>query len=236
MITVTTANVCGNPIRAKAVVRARMTAALSRTGVVFAQEVAASNRFRVGGGDYSTLWHRIAAAHHKVTEGGPREVPISLPARHWQLLTQDTVKVHDGLARVSPARYLTSVVARREVTGEVVGFVNAHTVSKPRPGVNHAAWRMARWDEYQAAMVTTVAELIGTCDAVVFGGDLNRVHVPPIHPDQSRLIASGLDHLWIVTRPGWSARVMRTRVQPRTLLMDHPILTATFALVRPSSG
>jgi hypothetical protein len=82
-ITITTANICGNPLRPKLAVRRRMRRALSRPGVVFGQEVAQSNHWRRG--NYSAMWHAVASVHGKATLGGPHEVPISIPA-DWELL------------------------------------------------------------------------------------------------------------------------------------------------------
>lgn len=230
MITITSANICGNPIRPKPAVTARMVRALSGPGVVFGQEVAASNRFRVGVGDYSTTWHHLADGLGKATYGGPHEVPISLAGSRWEVLTHDTRCVHPGLARVSPARYLTTVTARKRSSGLVVGFVNCHPVSKPRAGVDHAAWRIEHWDLYHRALVEAVAELADQHLSVVFGGDMNKPTVPQVHPDQVRLVSSGLDHLWCVPAPGRRVQLHRTHVIPRTILMDHPIIAATFTL------
>lgn len=230
MITVTTANICGNPIRPKPTVAGRMRLALDHRGVTFGQEVAAANRFRIGSGDYSTTWHGLAAAVGKDTFGGPHEVPVSLPGHTWEVLTHETTEVHPGLARVSPARYLTTVTARKSRGGLVVGFVNCHPVSKPRPGVDHAAWRIAHWAAYFDALAATVAELVDQGLSVVFGGDMNKVTVPAVHPRQTRLVSAGLDHLWCVPAAGRRVQVRRTQVIPRTILMDHPILRATFTL------
>lgn len=232
MIIVTTANICGNPIRARWAVRRRMRRALAAGGVTFGQEVAASNRFRVGRGNYSTAWHRLAQAAGMDTYGDGVEVPISLPRTTWEVLTHEVTQVHPGLAHVSPARYLNAVVARQIGSGLRVGFVNCHPVSKPRPGVDHAGWRMAHWSAYHAALAAAVTELAGQTDLVVFGGDLNKRAVPRINAAQVTLVARGLDHLWAVCSPGVMLAVSSRTVVGRTVLMDHPILTVGLTVTR----
>lgn len=224
-LTVTTANITGNPLRARRAVRRRMLRALSRAGATFGQEVAGSNRWQRG--NYSALWHRLAGDRHKVTVGGVREVPVSFPEA-WHLAGSLVVKVHDGRARVSPARYI--VEARVIVDGIRVALINVHPVSKPRRGVPASSWRIARWAQYHARLVELVAQAVDDGYTVLVGGDLNRRVVPPIHAAQRTLIASGLDHLWIVPAAGVSLAGVHTHKVGRTLLMDHAILSATVEL------
>lgn len=228
-ITVTTANICGNPMRPKWAVRKRMRRALAQSGAVFGQEIARSNRWRRG--NYNRAWRAVAAVFGKVTLGGRREVPISVP-KGWEILAHRVIAVHGGKARVSPARYIT--VVRCRVSGFVVSFVNCHPVSKPRPGVPYSRWRMNRWDAYHARLRRVVAKELEHADAVVAGGDMNkhRASIPTIHPEQRVLISAGLDHLWGIPAPGIQVAVTHRRRIGRTLLMDHPILSATFVITR----
>lgn len=226
-LTVTTANICGNPLRPKWAVRRRMRRALAQPGVVFGQEVAASNRWRVG--NYSAMWHRVATVHGKVTFGGPHEVPISVPTG-WAIIGSESIKVHDGRRRVSPARYIT--VVRAQVDGHRVAFVNCHTVSKPRRGVPASAWRIQQWDAYLTRLEGVVAGLTGDGYTVVFGGDMNKRDVPRVDTSQLVLFESGLDHLWAAPAEGAAITGVRRRAIGRTALMDHPILSATFTVGR----
>lgn len=224
-ITITTANICGLPLRPKWAVRKRMRRALLQPGAVFGQEVAKTNRW--ASNDYSTMWHRVAARLGKVTAGGPHEVPISTP-KDWTIDGSEVVLAHAGRKYVSPNRYIT--VVRAQVDGQRVAFANCHTVSKPRQGVPASAWRIAQWDTYVGRLGQIVSDLHAQGYTVIYGGDMNKAKVPVVHPEQTTLIGSGLDHLWCVAAQGVSVQVTKRTAIGRTVLMDHPILTATITL------
>lgn len=233
-LTISTANVMGNPLRAKpAVVRRILRAAKAAGphGVCFGQELAGSNHFRVGGhGDYAHAWRRLMRARGKATFGSPHEVPISVP-QDWRVVEHRVIRVHGGKKRVSPARFINLVVVEL-APGVRVAFCCCHTVSKPRRGVPSARWRMNRFDEYLGRLGGLVRDLHARGYTVVYGGDMNHraKGLPKIHPDQRVLIQSGLDHLWYV--PAKDHKVTRTAHHKirRTALMDHPILSATIRI------
>jgi hypothetical protein len=202
-----------------------MRRALKQSGAVFGQEIARSNRWRRG--NYSAMWQRVASVFDKRTVGDPHEIPVSLPEA-WAFLGYEVVKVHDGLRKVSPARYIT--VARALVGGRMIAFVNCHPVSKPRRHVSASAWRIARWNEYHDRLSAIVADLHDRDYTVIFGGDMNKRDVPRVHPAQGVAISSGLDHLWYVPAQGVSVTVTHRSKVGRTVLMDHPILTANLDL------
>lgn len=224
-VAVTTANICGNPLRAKRFVRRRMDRALEIVGVTFGQEIARSNAWRTN--DYSTMWRRRADRVGKYTYGGPREVPISVP-KSSNLLGHETIKVHDGKRHVSPARYINTV--RLYLGGHWVAFVNCHPVSKPRKGVPYSRWRINHWNLYHERLEAEVKGLVDDGYTVVFGGDMNKRSVPSVHPRQRTLISSGLDHLWVVPAVDKKVSAVHTSKIGRTVLMDHPILHAGFTL------
>jgi hypothetical protein len=231
LLTPVTSNVCGNPLRAKAAVRRRIRRAAQVPGankVNFGQEIAGSNRFRIPphSGSYADLWREVMAHHGRVTFGYPHEVPVSVP-EHWRVTHHETRKLHGGRRKVSPARYATVVCA--EVDGFKVAFICCHTVSKPRPGVRQARWRMDRFAEYLHQLSGIVAHWHQQGHTVIFGGDMNHraKGLPAIHPDQRVLIQSGLDHLWVVEAKGHKVTRIRAKKIHRTALMDHPILYAT---------
>lgn len=219
-ITVTTANICSNPVRKLSVVRERIHQAAARPGIVFGQEITTPG--------YPKAWRQIMRGTGRRTYRSGVEVPISLPAKRWTALGTERHRVHGGLEHISPARFFTVVRARRS-TGEPVAFVNCHPVSKPGRSTR-AGWRQARWDEYHAAVSRRVAVLHMAGYTVVVGGDLNHGDPPPFHPAQRNLINRGLDHLYVVPAEGMRVIVRRRRVIKRTRLMDHPILTAAFDL------
>lgn len=224
-IAVTTANICGNPLRPKRAVRRRMRRALLIAGATFGQEVARSNRWKRS--NYSAMWHAVAASIGKATAGGPHEVPISSP-KGFEVTGSSVVLVHKGRRTISPARYIT--VVRGTWGGHRVALVNCHPVSKPRRGVPFWRWRINHWNLYHEKLVVIVGHAASQGYTVVFGGDMNKRNVPVVHPRQRALVESGLDHLWVVPEDGHHVANVRTRKIRRTVLMDHPILHASFDL------
>lgn len=229
-ITITTANICGNPIRPKAIVRKRMNRALSNPGVTFGQECAAYNKFRIPPrGNYSRAWHRLAERHNKITEGGGHEVPISLDAT-FKIVNAESRFIHAGKKFVSPNRFAT--IVKTTIGGQKVAFVNCHTVSQPRLSVFFGKWRIANWNLYLNKLEQIISELHTEGFTTVFGGDMNAPldAIPVVNPKEHLLISRGLDHLWVVPAEGVTCAIASKSVVPRTVLMDHPILTASFVL------
>lgn len=222
---VTTANICGNPIRAKRAVKRRMRQALHFPGATFGQEVAGSNHFRVPPrGDYSTAWHHLAVKQHKVTYGGRHEVPISVPD-NWLVIDHEVIRVHGGLRMVSPDRFINVVTVMPTRESIPISLIDCHPVSKPREGVYKSKWRIAKWDIYHEVLASIVAHLHNQGRLVVVGGDMNKITVPSIHPAQQQVIHSGLDHLWAIPADGQKVTVLGHKTVNRTVLMDHPILS-----------
>lgn len=219
-ITVTTANICSNPVRKLSVVRERIHQAAARPGIVFGQEITTPG--------YPKAWRQIMRGTGRRTYRSGVEVPISLPAKRWTALGTERHRVHGGLEHISPARFFTVVRARRS-TGELVAFINCHPVSRPGRSTR-AAWRQARWDQYHAAVSRRVEALRDIGYTVVVGGDLNHKNPPPFHSAQRNLINRGLDHLYVVPASDMRVVVRRRHVLKRTRLMDHPILTVAFDL------
>lgn len=225
LLTVTTANICGLPLRPLPAVRARVEQAAAFGGVVFGQELALENP------GYRETWRDVMSRERRHTYGRTEDV-IAVPV---ELLDVEhaTIHVHDGLANVSPARFITQVTGTLP-TGERVAFLNCHPVSKPRWGVTHARWRIAHHQLYLARLAQHVRYLHLEHRTVVYGGDMNatarKLGGWRVHAGQVQLVGRGLDHLWVLPAAGYDVAVHSRDVVRRTRLMDHPILSATLEL------
>lgn len=224
-IAVTTANICCNPRRPQPFVRRRIRRASRIPGVTFGQEIELPR--------YTRAWRRQAKKAGKRAFALGHEVPISVP-RAWLVTESSTTRVHGGLEHVSPHRIFSEVIV--ELGGLRVSLINCHPVSKPRPGVDHAQWRMDRWEEYRQALRERVALRHAQGLTVIVGGDMNKTSPERIHRAQVRLARAGLDHLWVVPAADVTAKVRPQRSIPRTRLMDHPILIGTVVLTRKATA
>jgi hypothetical protein len=218
-ISAVAANICCLPIRPQAAVRQRVIQALDLGVAVFFAEIEIPR--------YSRAVRVQSAKRARRVFGLGHEVPISVPSSYL-VTSAEVVRVHGGLARVSPSRVMTIVKA--DVQGEKVAFIACHPVSKPRLGVSHARWRISRWNTYKAALRRQIAILHVAGYTVVFGGDMNKTRPGVFHASQVQLAKSGLDHVWVVPGPGKTVTVRRPRVVKRTRLMDHPLVVGTFDL------
>lgn len=231
-VRVTTANICGLPVRPLDAVRARIAQAVEHGGVVFTQEMTAPG--------YAEAFKLVA--HHAGLgttwdDGKPLENLIAVPT-DLENESAHVLHVHGGMPKVSPARVIA--VVRGTINGLPVAFLNCHTVSKPRRGVRASWWRIAKHALYLSRLSAEVALLRSQGYTVVCGGDMNatrkrlRGWLP--HPS-ARLIASqGLDHLWVVPADGVHVTVRHHHPIPRTRLMDHPILSATLTITGATHG
>ncbi|MGZ6744295.1 MAG: hypothetical protein ACXVD0_00210 [Nocardioides sp.] len=59
-----------------------------------------------------------------------QEIPIVWNRDRFRLIDGHTVKVHDAVAGMTPARYINVVRLREVATGKVFGFINTHTIAQ----------------------------------------------------------------------------------------------------------
>lgn len=225
-ISVTTANICGNPARSQAAVIKRIRDAMDNGDAIFGQEIILAR--------YKKAWTDETARAKKRVYGIGGEVPISVgPNLHATAAYTRTV--HGGKAKVSPTRLYT-VVKAVTPDGLGVALVNLHPVSKGYDGAKHRAsawsWRHARLLDYWDAVEDECYALRKAGYTVVVGGDCNWPDPPRPHPGAAHIASSGLDHLWVIAGPNHRVTVGKSsKVDPsKSLGMDHPILTGRFEL------
>lgn len=213
----TTANICALPIRPQVFVRMRVRRAMRQSMVCYFQEIEPPR--------YKRAVRNAARKYKRGFTGLDSEVPMAYRTDLLTLISGGAERVHGGLDHVSPSRY-ANVSKFMHVTGQKVAYIDCHTVSKPRKGVDHAAWRMKMWyTEYIPWLRKRIAELHAEGFDVIVGGDMNNNHVPLLHADQVLIASSGLDHLWVIPAAGRKVVNHSKQVIKRTRLMDHPIVT-----------
>lgn len=115
--------------------------------------------------------------------------------------------------------------------GVDLAVLNGHRINRTRgrwravPGVQ-AKLRARLWRKHDQLDRQLIADLIDAgCRLIVYGGDLNRRRVEPLHPKAQPLITNRIDQLWLIDlddqlRVGESDAVRR-------LGSDHPLRRST---------
>lgn len=101
--------------------------------------------------------------------------PISWKKSIWDKVDDGFMRTHNGLAKVSPHRYITWVKLKNKQTGKTIIRMNTHLVSgawssrKPT-----TEWRRQMWNIHMTKMKALVAKFEKQGHIIVVGGDFNR--------------------------------------------------------------
>lgn len=124
-------------------------------------------------------------------------VPITIP-RDLDTRGHRAVEVSDGLAKVTPDRYVTRRIA---VTSKgPLAFVSFQLVAGAwtNPGQSHEAERRHLWNEGFAGAKRVIGDLAAKGITTVYQCDGNNPHMAKVHPREVRLVHRGLDYLGLV--------------------------------------
>lgn len=166
--------------------------------------------------------HRSMRAAGWGTIGLGKECPISFRARDWHLHDWDVEKVHNGLAKVSPARFITRARLEHKKTGRQIIGLNTHMVSgafNKNTREKAEAWRDDMWARHYQRLDEICRE--HASDVVVLVGDLNRQRGFSFY-GLERADKGSVDHIWVDA----TAEVL-DHTQAGKLGSDHPAEKAT---------
>lgn len=105
-------------------------------------------------------------------------VAISWRTDVFDFVDGDSIRVHGGVATVSPSRYINWVLLRHKASGKLVYRINTHVVhrwevaGRPRNVVGKFLGQTGRAKKHIALLAETTARL-GVLHPVIGGGDLN---------------------------------------------------------------
>jgi hypothetical protein len=192
-------NVKSNPLMSAAKVRADVDRA-ARLGVdvIMWQEISPRYYKDIVRAEDSTggngHWRHLLTGY---------EVPISIRVggdSPWEVRSTGVRKMHGGLAKVSPNRYVTWVKAYNKRSHQTTVFMNTHMVSGAWNGVPNKAddWRKRMWNVHFDQQSALVKEFSDRGLTVVYGGDFNRRDMAKFHPRDSRISLHGIDRIGVV--------------------------------------
>lgn len=126
-------------------------------------------------------------------------VPITWPDP-WKRHAVRAEKVSDGLALVTPDRYVTRVDLWHPKLPDPVAFISFQLVAGAwtNPGQIAEPARKALWEDGWAGARRMVAQAAKEGLTVVWNADTNRPRCPPIHLLEQRVVTHGLDCLGLV--------------------------------------
>lgn len=141
--------------------------------------------------------HRTMRAAGWGTVGLAHECPISFRDRDWHLHYFDVQRVHNGLAGVSPSRFITAADIEHKKTGLRPLMINTHMVSgafNANTQEKAEKWRDEMWERHYQMLQDICRDNAGKI--VLLVGDLNRQRGFGFH-GLERADHGSVDHIWV---------------------------------------
>lgn len=163
-------NVKNNPLMPQPAVVHDVRKAARQGGLIGWQEIGPDRYFQAIR-NLGPQWGHYMPKHGKYRIPNP----ISWKKSVWDKQDEGFMRTHGGMAKVSPARYITWVKLKHKASGQEVVRINTHLISgawsdrKPT-----TEWRREQWHTHMQELRDLVARFKKKGLAVVVGGDFNR--------------------------------------------------------------
>jgi hypothetical protein len=106
--------------------------------------------------------------------GGGETTPIVWNRARFRMIDGQTVKTHDAITNVTPARYINIVRLREIATGKVFGIINTHTIAQASFDAQLSdPLRIPLLQQHLRMLHDAIAGLFSTTEYVFAMGDLN---------------------------------------------------------------
>ncbi len=164
-------NIKSNPVMPQAKVIADVKKASKQGDLIGWQEIGPARYFDAIK-ELGPEW-----GHYMPKDGKLRiPIPISWKKSEFTLVDSGFQRTHNGLAKVSPHRYITWVKLKHKETGQEVVRINTHLVSGAWNAKKQATdpWRQAKWNIHMKKLDAMVERFQKQGLNVIVGGDFNR--------------------------------------------------------------
>lgn len=206
---------------------------LEQAWTIIDPDVAAGTEF--SDRPYRRPWVQAARRHEAKTYGRGQDTPIAsrLPVK-WSFVKT----LHDGLARVTPARKNVGV----RLADMPVLVIAKHTVSNaypaehPKHPIVGLAARLRFWLTDAAKTRRRIARANRNGLTVLVIGDLNIFKMPGYGPNEQVLVRDGL--MWVLGYPAPGHEITAhpgPRIGTSARFADHPAISAEITLTTPRS-
>lgn len=184
-----TANIQDNPDLSDSQVRADVTTCKGLGNLISFQEIGED-------ADHTAVDQILGPDWVTLFDG--RETPLCFPAKMYQVLSSQAVKMHDGKSGVSPSRYYC--YARLAPTNENIATftaISTHFVSGAwtNPGQEAEQWRKDMWNKSYGMVQSFIKqENVAGRDVLVMG-DFNNPDMRPFTPEQRTVAHQKYDYI-----------------------------------------
>jgi hypothetical protein len=130
-------------------------------------------------------------------------IPISIRVAGdspWVVKDTGVRKMHNGMAKVSPHRYVTWLKVYNKQSRQTTILMNTHMVSGAWNGRYNRAddWRKKMWNIHFAKQSELIKDFSNRGYTVVYGGDFNRMEMGKFTARDSRITVHGIDKIGVV--------------------------------------
>lgn len=156
--------------------------------------------------------------------------PIVVPAP-FQVISSNVTPTHGGIAKVSPDRSISEVVVQAADDPKLqIAILNTHYIAGAYVGPMIAN-RRPYWDKHFRTHARRIQAYLDLGLPVIWTGDVNRVALPKLHPNEQRVFPRGIDQIrWIPGRNGTRIVLEGKRSIRTTIEGNHRALVAHFRI------
>lgn len=153
--------------------------------------------------------------------------PVTWDRLVWRCVDVERIRVMDGIAGVTPARWVVVVRLERRGTGRRLTRINTHLVAGAWNSRRDRMERRRRegWEQHWSALREIVAAEAGTGVDVVISGDFNRqqpaLPYSELHPRAVLAARAHTDYLIAIPAPG--RRVVVDQVRKVAIGVDFHV-------------
>jgi len=106
--------------------------------------------------------------------GGGETIPVVWNRARFRLIDGQTIKTHDAITDVTPARYINVVRLREIATGKIFGVINTHTIAQASFDAQLSdPQRIPLLRQHLKMLRDSIVSLFATTEHVFAMGDLN---------------------------------------------------------------
>ena len=175
---------------------------------------------------------KVWAKSHRFV-GMRTKVPISIPRNRYRVLEKRVVFAAKGIAHVSPTRWVVETLVQDKRNAAITFvIINVHYPAGAWNADTHERAEEARdeaWNDMFRVHKARVKHWHNKGYTVFWVGDVNRMAMPKVHPDERQVVTRGIDSIsFIPCDTGVRVKVLHSGIIE--LFSDHNASWVEFKL------